>query len=404
MIRCAALIVALAAVGCGAPRVECELLPALSATQCEQVRSLRLEALPPARGNAKGDDGDAALLGFKVFFDARFSANGEIRCATCHEPLMKFSDRGPVSMGLAKVTRRSPSTLNSARMKAVFWDGRADSLWSQALFALENPSEMGFSRLEVAHQLAASYPAQYAKVFGALPELSNAARFPAKGKPGDSAWDQMAPADRAAIDQVAANLGKAFEAYERKVATGDSKLDRFLDGDVSALDAAQQRGLLTLVRSGCLACHSGPLLSDQRFHNLGVPAWPDTEPDPGRAGAVDALRSNPFNAKGPHWDGERVELPGAAQPEDLGAFRTPTLRNVALAPPYMHNGRFATLDEAISFHLEGGGRDGRGYLGEVDALLVPRTLSEEEMGDLIQLLGALSGEYPRRPWNDWPDR
>jgi cytochrome c peroxidase len=387
-----------------APGPTCDLDDAFDAKTCATLHALALPAdLPPAHGNAKADDLQAATLGFAIFFDARFSKNQEIRCATCHLPEHDFGDGETVSIGLAAVTRNSPTALEAAHMTTFFWDGRADSLWSQPLFAFENANEMDFTRLEIAHRVARSYATQYQAVFGPLPPLAEGTRFPPRGKPGDAAWAAMTEADRAAIDRVAANVGKALEAYLRKLASGPSPFDRFLAGDASALDAPQRRGLVSFVRNGCLDCHSGSAFSDMQFHNLGVPAWPGIEPDRGRAEGLQVLRDNPFNGAGPFYDGEKVAVPSASS-VDLGAFRTPTLRNVAISAPYAHNGRYATLSDVVSFHLQGGGAGGAGFVGTVDDKLTKRTVPPNELADLVAFLQSLTGRYPAQPWGGWPEK
>jgi cytochrome c peroxidase len=366
------------------PVPKCDLDPALTEGECATVHAMALPAaLPPARGNAKGDDTDAAALGFAVFFDARFSADETVRCATCHVPEDRFADGKPTSTGLSRVTRHAPTLLNAARMHWIFWDGRADSVWSQPLFAIENPLEMGFTRLELAHAIALRYAPDYEKVFGTLPELGDAARFPAKGRPGDPAWDAMSASDRDAVNLVAANVGKALEAYVRKLAAGPSALERFLAGDGAALDTDQRAGLVRFVKNKCADCHGGSLLSDQKFHALGVPAWPGDPIDVGREGAYATLAASPFTASGRFWDGPKEDVPTTPDAGDHGAFRTPSLRNLTRSGPWGHNGRFATLDDAIAFH---------------------GPISDSDRAAIVRFLEALDGTYPRPPWNDWPQR
>lgn len=381
----------------------CELEPGLTGEECAALHALALPTtLPPARGNAKGDDTDAATLGFALFFDARLSKGEAVRCATCHTPERRFADGKTTSVGLARGTRHAPTLLNAARMRWSMWDGRADSVWSQALFALENPLEMDFTRLELAHAVALRYATRYEAIFGPLPPLDDAARFPARGLPGDPAWEAMTQDDRDAVNRVAANVGKALEAYERKLATGPSAFERFLAGDPSALDAEERAGLVVFVKSGCAGCHGGPLLSDQEFHALRVPAWPGDPVDVGREAAYSVLAASPFTARGPFWDGPNEDIPTSATPGDRGAVRTPSLRNLTKAGPWGHNGRFATLDEAIVFHASGGSSDDPAAAGARDPLLRSGPLSDGERGHLVRFLEALDGSYPRPPWNDWP--
>ncbi|MFP2911046.1 cytochrome-c peroxidase [Pyxidicoccus sp. 3LFB2] len=372
-----------------------------------EVRALRLpDALPPSRGNAYAEHPDAALLGFRIFFDARFSSNQEVRCATCHMPERKFQDGLATARGLARVSRNSPTLLNAAWLGWQTWDGHADSLWAQPLAALENPAEMDFTRLELAHRIHTSYRAPYEAVFGPLPLLEDTARFPSRGAPGSPAFDGMAAADQQAIHRVAANVGKALEAYQRKLAAGSSALDRHLAGEADALSPEALRGLGVFARAGCTTCHGGPLLTDERFHNLGVPALPGDAPDPGRQQGLARVTADPLNARGAFHDGPHEDVPGDSPPSpaDLGAFRTPSLRNVALSGPYGHNGRFATLEEVVDFHLQGGGRGGTGFLGEVSPALVPVVLDTDERAALLAFLRSLDGRYPGPPWNNWPEK
>jgi len=385
MMRRAILIAGLAACGnAAAPAAStpCDLDPALDDTECAAVHAMALPAtLAPARGNAKGDDENAAYLGFAVFFDARLSKGENVRCATCHEPEKKFGDAKPTSTGLARVTRNAPTILNAARMDQVFWDGRADSLWSQPLFAFEAPLEMDFTRLELAHAVALRYADRYTQVFGPLPPLDDTARFPARGKPGDAAWEGMTEADRDAVNLVAANVGKSLEAYERKLAAGPAPFDRFLAGDETAMSADQRAGMVAFAKNGCASCHGGSMLSDQKFHAMGVQAWPGDPEDVGREAAYAVLAESPFTASGKYWDGAKQSVALSASTGDHDAFRTPSLRNVTISAPYGHNGRFATLADAIDAH------------GPIDAA---------DRDSIIRFLGSLEGSYPLPPWNDWP--
>lgn len=392
----------------GAP---CDVVPGLDEDTCAKVRALALpDELAPARGNAYADDEGAAGLGLGVFFDARFSANNEVRCATCHEPERFFGDgRATSDGGLGAVHRNSPTTMNAAGQRWSFWDGRADSLWSQPLFAFEANTEMGFSRLEVAHLIARHYREPYEAVFGPLPALDDTDRFPAAGAPGDAAWDAMSEDDRFAVDEVFANVGKALEAYLRRSTTGPSRVDEYLRGDDDALSDTEREGLRVFATSGCLECHAGPRYSDERFHNLGVPDVAGAPVDEGRAHGARVLAESPFSLNGPHADDRPADAVSAdellAEADDasaLGAFLTPSLRNVVYTAPYGHNGSFETLDDVLEHHLQGGGTSG--FLGDVDERLVPVSLSDDEKAALIELLVALEGQLPPPPWADWPDR
>src|SRR5438128_1964427 len=161
-----------------------------------------LGELPLGAPGGVADSAPAAALGQFLFFDTRLSGNGEIACATCHQPARGFSDGQALAKGLAPGTRNTPSLLNAALNHWFFWDGRADSLWSQALQPLEGPREAGGDRLHIAHLVAddAALRAAYQSVFGELPPLADTARFPPHARPDPrspmaEAWQAMAPAD-----------------------------------------------------------------------------------------------------------------------------------------------------------------------------------------------------------------
>jgi cytochrome c peroxidase len=357
----------------------------LNERDCQTLAEMALPVdLPPSHGNAFADNAQAAEFGFRLFYDTRLSSNTNVRCASCHAPESQFQDGLPLSTaGVGKVARNSPTVYNAARYRWLFWDGRADSLWSQALFPMQSSVEMNLSRLEVAHRIGDLYAAKYAGVFGALPALADAARFPSKGGPGDAAFEGMAAADRDAVNRVLANVGKALEAAQRKMATGQSNFDRYIRGKSSALTAAQVRGLGAFVRGGCLSCHGGSIFSDEKFHNVG-----SAGSDMGRAAGIPLLTANTFNARGPYYDGPPPnDIPTAATPADEGAFRTPSLRNVARTGPYGHDGRWTTLRDAIIFNA---GFD------------TTRPLSDADVTDMIDFFTALNGDNPPAPWNDWP--
>ncbi len=374
---------------------------------------------PPAPTNRVADSASAAALGQFLFFDTRLSANGEVACATCHQPARGFSDGRAVAKGLAPGRRNTPTLLNAALNHWFFWDGRADSPWSQALQPLEGPREEGGDRLHIAHVVAAdaALGAAYQRVFGPLPPLADTARFPPHGRPDpdpdpgspmEKAWAAMTASDRTAVNRVFSNLGKAIEAYERKLVSGAAPFDTYVEGlrtgdstKAAALSPAAARGLKLFVgTANCHACHIGPALSDGEFHNLGLPLLPGEAPDPGRADGMAMLRADIFNAAGPFSDaptgpaGLRLQFlpPPKSQ---LGAFKTPSLRNVALTAPYMHDGRFADLPQVLEFYAARKPASPLRLVGTRDPnlTLVPH-LSTEESADLVAFLQALTGTPP----------
>lgn len=336
-------------------------------TPAERQRVLRLSPLaaPPADpGNPVGDDDRAARLGQRLFFERRLSPRG-VTCATCHDPARGFADGQPLSTGIVRGRRHTPTLWNVAFGRWYFWDGRADSLWSQALSPIESPTEMGGSRQAVADLVAADRALRrdYTAIFG---EPTNDA------------------------EEIFANVGRALAAYERRLVSREAPLDRFVaalrrGASSAALSNSAVRGLkLFLGRGQCHVCHSGPNLSDGEFHNTGSLApVGDQLADGGRYEGIVRLLASPHR---------RRDLPALLKqtPEMWGQFKTPTLRNVARTAPYMHDGRFATLREVLQFYSETAGKGPPTLQGE--RILRPAHFTGEEIDDLLALLEALTDE------------
>ena len=251
------------------------------------------ETPPPNPTNRVADNPEAAQLGQMFFFDTRFSRDRTVACSTCHSPFHGFADVEATSLGAGRGTRNAPTLLNTAYNKWQFWDGRADTLWSQALSALEGEAEQAGTRLQYAHLIHQSYAADYEAVFGALPELADTARFPPEGKPGDPAFDSMSEVDQHAVNTVFANIGKAIEAYERLLISRNAPFDRFVAGDTAAISVEAKRGLKTFIGKGiCILCHDTPTFTDNAFHNLGVPQGTLPE-DTGRYEGISLLLAGP---------------------------------------------------------------------------------------------------------------
>jgi cytochrome c peroxidase len=371
--------------------------PELTDKECAQVEALALPPLPPARGNLLGDDDDAAALGYQLFFDLDSLSPGAIRCASCHVPEQAFATHDPQPRGLKRSPRNALSLTNAARTFPHFWDGSADSVWSQTLVAIERPQELGGDRLSVVRKVITAYPTAWGKLFGALPDLS---ALPTNGKPGDHAWNALSEADQQRVNSLFANVGKVLEAYVRKLARGPSALDRFIAGETIALTASQRQGLAVFVRAGCVGCHAGPNLSDGAFHRLDAPLSSDpalratAEPDRGRIDGLLVLRQSEFNVTSPFFDGEKAPLVDAPPVSGDGYFLTPSLRNVSLTAPYGHAGVFPTLEAVVRFHLAGG--------GPACDELRPRPLAEAELAALLDFLTALEGEPAPPRWASWP--
>ena len=370
-----------------------------------------LPPVPPDPTNAVADDPAAARLGQALFFDARLSGSGEVSCGSCHEYGLGWGDGRPLAQGTTDHVRHSMSLWNVAYNRWFFWDGRKDSLWSQALDPLEDPREHATSRLAVLHVVAgdAQMAAAYEAVFGPLPPLDDDARFPSEGRPvADDpahphavAWEAMDPADQELANEAYANLGKAIAAYVRKLVSRRAPFDVFVEGlsdrdpaKLAALSPAAQRGFrLFAGRGQCFVCHDGPNFTDGEFHNNRVPV--DKLDDGGRAVGIQRLKADPFNGASRFADdgGRRARTRLQLAPRGLhypGEFKTPTLRNVARSAPYMHEGQFATLEDVLAHYSLLADATPLDVDGE--AILQPLELSPQETADLVAFLESLSDE------------
>jgi cytochrome c peroxidase len=371
----------------------------------ELLRSLSLsslEPLAPDPSNRYADDPRAAALGRELFFDTRLSANGKVSCATCHVPAQDFQDGTPLAHGVGTTARRTMPIAGTAHSPWLFWDGRADSQWGQALGPLESAVEHGGSRTQYAHVIATHYRAEYEAVFGALPSLNG---LPMRAGPVSDAsqrrsWERIPATRRDAISRVYANIGKAIAAYERHIEYGPSRFDRYVAAELagrphtaaSAFSRDEEHGLRLFVgKAGCVTCHNGALFTDNHFHNTGVPL-PVTAlpPDSGRTTGVRQVLHGEFNCTGPYSDAgpdDCAELRFAVTEgaELVRAYKTPSLRNVAKRAPYMHAGQFASLADVVAHY----NRAPTAPFGHSE--LKPLHLSDEEQRQLMAFLQTLSG-------------
>lgn len=310
--------------------------PARAAGAYEPKVPLGLKGAP----EAPEDNPTAAAkveLGKRLYFDKRLSADGTISCAACHDPAKGWTDQAPVSAGIRgqKGGRSAPTVLNAAYMDVQFWDGRAKTLEDQAKGPIQNPIEMGST-----HELTVK---RLAGIKGYAPFF--------KAAFGDESVD---------IDRVA----KAIAAFERTVLTGNSPFDRWQAGDKTAMSEAAARGFALFNSAGkanCAICHDGFNFSDSDFHNLGVG----------------------IKAKKP--DLGRFEV--TKQEKDTGAFKTPTLRNLADTAPYMHDGSEKTLKAVVEFYNKGGEKN-----PQLDGRIHPLRLTPAEVDDVVAFLDALNGD------------
>lgn len=368
--------------------------------ELELIRDMKTPgAPPPDPTNEYADVASAAALGKKLFSDMALSPSGTVSCATCHDPAKVFGDGLAQAVGVAKGDRNAPAIALSAHARWQFWDGRADTLWMQALGPFENAKEYASSRLFVAHQIAARYGADYAAIFGAkypLPDLSDAQRFPAAGKPGDASWQAMAAVDQDAVNRVYVNAGKAIAAFERSLRVKPNALDRYGAGDLTALTVQEKKGLEIYFKTGCAQCHWGPRMTDDAFHVIRFPTGrQDGAADRGRADGIAGLLGSEFTAAKKYSDSPASAKPLLgllpSPPSMVGAFKTPSLRGLPTSGPFGHGGTFATLAEVSKHYGERGLKhDDARSIGATEAS-VP-LFDANAQRDIVPLLQVLGGD------------
>lgn len=313
----------------------------------ELLTRTQVPAAPPLdRSNAAGQNSAAAALGGILFFDPGLSRSGDLSCASCHQPARALSDGRARALGADEGHRRTPSVALASHGRWQFWDGRADSLWAQALAPIEAEAELAGSRVAVARRVLSHYRDEYQAAF---PDavLPDPATWPRHGKPGVSAFDALSPDVQDAITQVFVDTGKAIAAWERTLRVKPNRFDAYLAGDTETLSPAERYGLHVFVRQGCMQCHWGPRLTDDAFHAvaLSTPRSLRGPEDSGRAGGLRRWASAEFRRDG-RWSDERRTLEAGAfsrLDELRHQFKTPALRGVADASHWGHAGQFDQL-------------------------------------------------------------
>ena len=273
-------------------------------------------------------------LGKKLFGDKVLSRDRSLACKGCHQPKKAFTDGRAKAIGVygRQGPRSVPTLVNRAYGRAFFWDGRTSTLEEQVLKPIESESEMDMTVDEAVERLQRKK--RYRKLF-------------------QQAFGREVNGE---------DLARALASYVRTIYSGDSPFDRYIYGDRNALSAQQRRGLRIFRGKGnCTACHIGPTFTDEEFHNTGV-AWRD----------------------GKLQDAGRFAITG--EPNYKGAFKTPTLREVARTAPYMHDGSLATLEDVIAFYSDGGRKN-----PNRDPEIRPLRLTKEEKTDLLAFLKSLTG-------------
>jgi cytochrome c peroxidase len=273
-------------------------------------------------------------LGAQLFYDARLSSTGAMSCESCHYRALGWTDTLKLSTRATGVvnTRHSPTLYNVGHQTAWYWDGRATTLEGQITAAWKSQLGAATDKVAAAVNGVPAYRTQFMAVFN------------------DSASEMR--------------IAQALASYVRTLNSGPSAWDRFQGGDRQALTAAQQAGWQLFVgKAGCAACHVPPRFADGLFHNIGLEAGKAT-PDRGRAVVT-------------------------KDPKDERAFKTPTLRSVALSRPYFHDGSAATLEQAVRYMASGGGDD-----AGKSPVLVNRGLNDAEVAQLVAFLQALTSNEP----------
>jgi cytochrome c peroxidase len=337
-----------------------------TSAEIEELRSMSIAALdplPPDATNRVADDPRAADLGRRLFADTRLSSNGQVACATCHQADRGFQDGVALGHGVGTTARRTMPIAGMARAPFLFWDGRKDSLWAQALGPLESAVEHGGSRAQYAHVVADFYARDYEDIFGPLPDLSSVPRSagPVDDRDAAAAWSALTAAQRDDVTSVFVNMGKAIAACERRIEFGASRFDEYVAAVTSGqpeteiLTVDEAAGLRLFVgRAHCTQCHNGPLLTSNEFHNTGVPPRPGLAVDRGRLTGAEAVLRDEFNCRS-RWSDARercAELDFIVTGERTldRAYKAPSLRNVAERAPYMDAGQFATLADVLDHY------------------------------------------------------
>jgi cytochrome c peroxidase len=378
--------------------------------EIESLRSLWIGSLPPLPAdpsNKYADDPRAAELGQKLFFDTRFSSNGKVACATCHLPDQLFQDGTPLAHGVGTTNRRTMTIIGTAYSPWLFWDGRKDSQWAQALGPMESPVEHGGNRTLYAHLISQYYSDEYETIFGSLPDLSGLPRNagPVADSESSANWESMTPEEREEVTRIYANMGKSIAAYERLLLPGASRFDRYVEAVLNEdyqsadtlLTADEVAGLkLFIGRTNCTNCHNGPLFTNNDFHNTGIPEAKNLPEDAGRALGAQQVMADEFNCISRYSDANESDCSElkymVVDPHDQGRqFKPPSLRNVAARGPFMHAGQFDTLEEVLH-HYNTAPAAPAGH-----SELEPLKLNEQEIAQIIAFLKTLDGPINAEP-------
>ncbi len=402
------------------------------------------------RGNAHALSPAAASFGHKLFFDKRLSSSGQVSCASCHDPATYFNDQRTTGKGIGELDRNTPTLVGAMTHRWLYWDGRRDSLWSQALVPLEASNEMGSSRASIARTIAQLYRNDYEKVFGPMPRLPSVQTVPDAANPaGDDEarqlWSSVDADTRHRINTVFTNIGKALAAYQMNLRPAPSKFDHYVQQlslpdekiaqsahlptashnnaenntengpDTPPLSQSELNGLKLFIsgRTQCLNCHASAMFTNYGFHNIGTGIKADGSFDFGRMLGSQAVLFNQFNCRSRYADkvadnqnttSACSELTHINQHEIAtsmrGAFRVPGLRGLQMTAPYMHDGRYETLTEVIKHYSEPPAY----LLGQFHEMPSIDKLTDNEIEDLAAFLLTLGSDIDTdQKWLRNPD-
>ena len=324
--------------------------------------------LTTANAGAQGVSKGKIALGETLFFDKRLSADRTTSCASCHDPATAFTSKDAIAVGIMgrSGTRNAPSIINAKFSALLFWDGRVRTLEEQVKQPLLNVTEMGLeSEAELVGRLSSipEYVTQFRRV------------FPKRG---------------ITLDTVAA----AIAAYERSLISLNSPFDRFIKGDRNAISHNQKAGWAVFrEKAKCIECHSfsmsSPLFTDFKFYNTGTAAGnPKFANLAQRAAEIKARKSVDSGSLAHNADfSELGRFLVTHDDKDVGAFKTPTLRNVELTGPYMHDGSLKTLIDVVRFYNDGGRKN-----PHLHQRMHPLNLNEKEINELVEFLRALTSD------------
>ena len=338
----------------------------LASATTAQDRPAGLAALGPPPIPADNPQTPAKIeLGRLLFFDPRLGGDGSVSCASCHVPEVGWDFPDTISLGYPGTVhwRNSQTIINAAYYGKLFWAGAASSLEAQARSAASGAvaGNGEADMMEARLAFIPEYRERFRDVFG-------------------DPWPRIG------------NAWRAIAAFERTLVQPDTPFDQYMRGDEGALTDQQKRGLdLFAGKAGCIECHNGPMLSDERFYNLGVPPAPRWEDD----GLAQITFRYELFAKGVTQDLYRTTKDDLGlyfrtkETADQGKFRTPSLRYTKYTEPYMHNGALPTLGEVVEFYNAGGGVND--FAANKTPLLQPLGLDDREIDDLLAFLDSLSG-------------